>query len=52
MQILQVILLRNFLTIQKNLEYLQCYRQYYKGINFREKILKFEKISSVSILEI
>ena len=27
-------------------------RQYYKGINFREKKLKFEAVSSVSILKI
>ena len=27
-------------------------RQYYKGINFRERNLKFEKVSSVSILKI
>ena len=27
-------------------------RQYYKEINFREKKLKFEKVSSVSILKI
>ena len=27
-------------------------RQYYKGIHFREKKLKFEKVSSVTIMEI
>ena len=27
-------------------------RQYYNGINFREKQLKFKKVSSVSILKI
>ena len=46
-----MILLRNFLTLQEKLEYLQCAKL--QGIDVREKKqLKFEKVSSVSILKI
>ena len=51
LRILQVILLRSFLTILENLEYLQCVSITRKLTSVKKK-LKFEKVSSVSILKI
>ena len=50
-RILQVILLRSFLTLLENLEYLQCISITRKLTPVKKK-LKFEKVSSVSILKI
>ena len=49
LRILQVILLRTFLTLQENLEYLQC-ANISRELNSVKK-LKLEKVSSVSILK-
>ena len=51
LRILQVILLRDFLTLQENLEYFQCASIRRKLTSVKKK-LKFEKVSSVSILKI
>ena len=48
---LEVILLRSFLTLLENLEYFQCVSTTRKLTSVKEK-LKFEKVSSVSILKI
>ena len=48
---MQVILLRNFLTLQENLDYLQCAITKKDLIPVKKKF-KFEKVSSVSILKI
>ena len=51
LRILQVILLRSFLTLLENLEYFQCVSITRKLTSVKKK-LKFEKVSSVSILKI
>ena len=45
-----MILLRNLLNLQWNLEYLHC-TSITKGFDFHDKKLKFENVSSVLILE-